>query len=128
MRYVSLPRLQEGMVLGNNIYGENFEIVMGEGLVLGNTQIRRLNELGYPGVYILDKLSEDVVVQDVIPTQLRLSTIKAAKDLRIQAERMDPKNPRKTSVTPAAEDCSFHHRSPHRQQAEGGGPHRPQAL
>ncbi|MGI6402852.1 MAG: HD-GYP domain-containing protein [Oscillospiraceae bacterium] len=100
MRYVSLPRLQEGMVLGNNIYGENFEIVMGEGLVLGNTQIRRLNELGYPGVYILDKLSEDVVVQDVIPTQLRLSTIKAAKDLRIQAERMDPKNPRKTSVTP----------------------------
>ncbi len=88
------------MVLGSNIYGENLEIIMGEGLALHSPQIQRLNDLGYPGIYIFDPSSQDVVVQDIVPPDLRLATIKAAKDLRILAERMDPKNPRKTNVYP----------------------------
>ena len=100
MRYLSLPRLQEGMVLGSNIYGDKLEVIMGQRLILSDAHIRRLNELGYPGVYIMDNLSQDVVVQDIIPSELRLAAIKAARDLRRQAERMDPKNPRKTSVAP----------------------------
>lgn len=73
-------------MLARPIYGSKFEILLAEGMTLGSLHIKRVNDLGYPGVYVLDGLSEDIVVHDIIPADLRLKTIKAAKELLEQAE------------------------------------------
>ncbi len=86
MRYVTISSLKEGMVLARPFYGNKFEILLMEGMTLNRHHIQRINELGYAGVYISDEISKDVVTRDIISQELRLATIKAAKDLMQTAE------------------------------------------
>lgn len=87
MRYISTAYLQEDMVLGRPIYGSKFEVILAEGLTLGTPHIRRINDLGYAGVYIKDEISQDADIRDVVPPQLRIATIRAAKELLSEAEQ-----------------------------------------
>ena len=86
MRYVPISQLKDGMVLAHNFYGSNFEVLLVEGMTLSASRIRRINELGYAGVYINDSLSADIDVADIIPVEMRLKTIKAAREILLQAE------------------------------------------
>ena len=87
MRYISIPYLQEGMVLAQPIYGGKLEILLAQGMALGRPHIQRINDLGYPGVYIRDGQYLDIEARDIIPAELRLRTIKAAKEILTLAER-----------------------------------------
>lgn len=87
MRYITNTQLKSKMVLALPIYGANFEILLGEDMVLNESHIQRINTLGYAGVYIKDKLSEGIVINDIIPADLRIKTIKSAKEILVQAER-----------------------------------------
>ncbi len=49
--------------------------------------IDRIAELGYQGIYIDDEISSDIEVKDVISDELRMSAIKAVKDICIYAEQ-----------------------------------------
>lgn len=80
MRYVPVHRIQEGMILGRPIYGAKYEVLLGEGMTLSNVHIQRINRLGYAGIYILDNLSSGIEVRDLLPTELRLNTIRTAKE------------------------------------------------
>lgn len=86
MRYVPLIRLSEGMVLARPIYGGDFKALLAEGIELSKTQIRRIEELGYPGAYITDDFSAEITVRDVVPDDVRLKTRMAAKELLGEAE------------------------------------------
>ncbi|MBC8062809.1 MAG: HD-GYP domain-containing protein [Clostridiaceae bacterium] len=81
MRYVPINYLEEGMILGKTLYGENGEILLREDSIIQLTYLKKMILLGYSGIYIKDELSEDIVVDDVINEELKMKTIKSIKDL-----------------------------------------------
>lgn len=87
MRYLPINALEEGMVCGKNLYDVNSQLLLSKGSIIHKRYIQRIVELGYPGVYIEDELSKDLVVKDVISDGLRMSAIKAVKDICIFAEQ-----------------------------------------
>ena len=81
MRYVPINYLEEGMILGKTLYGENGEILLREDSIIQVSYLKKMILLGYAGIYIKDELSEDIVVEDVINEELKMKTIKSIKDL-----------------------------------------------
>lgn len=81
MRYVPISSLEDGMILGKTLYGENGEILLREDSIIQISYVKKMILLGYGGVYIKDELSEDIVVEDVIDERLKMKTIKSIKDL-----------------------------------------------
>ncbi|PAB58145.1 HD-GYP domain-containing protein [Anaeromicrobium sediminis] len=63
--------LQEDMILANNIYTKNDEILLGEGIQLKQVYIDKLLELGISEVYVHIPSTEDIVVSDVIKEENR---------------------------------------------------------
>ena len=86
MRYLTVANLKEGMVLERAVYGGNFEVLIGQGTKMNATQIKRINDLGYAGAYVFDDLTQEAETRDIIPDELRIRAIKAAKDMLHQAE------------------------------------------
>ena len=86
MRFVPVTSLLEGMVCAKNLYDINNQLLLSKGCVVLDSYVERIKELGYQGIYIEDDLSEDVHVKDVISDNLRISAIKAVKDIYIYSE------------------------------------------
>lgn len=100
MRFIPVDRLQEGMVLGQPFYGSKFEILLTQGMTLTDYHIQRINEMGYAGVYVEEDSSRDVFLRDLVPPELRLNTIRAAKEFVDLAESIATgKNVRMPKVT-----------------------------
>jgi HD-GYP domain-containing protein (c-di-GMP phosphodiesterase class II) len=87
MRYITVSRLQDGMELAMPLLGSNFGTLLREGFVLERQHIRRIYELGYGGVYIHDKLSKDIQVDDLVRFDTRVNAIRSAKEILLQAEK-----------------------------------------
>jgi hypothetical protein len=87
MRYITVSRLQDGMKLARPLLGSNFGTLLREGMILEEQHIRRINELGYGGVYIHDDISEGLTLNDVVSFSTRVATIISAKEILDQAER-----------------------------------------
>lgn len=86
MRYISISHLKEGMVLGSNIYDKNFRTLLASGMTLSAMHVQRINEMGYAGVYVLEPSSGDVIAKDIVPADVRLTVIRAAKEFIEQAQ------------------------------------------
>lgn len=65
-----------GMVLGKPIYGENYEVLLKKGVELSQGYIDRLKARGYACIYIEDKDTEDIVINDPISDKIRLMATK----------------------------------------------------
>lgn len=81
MRYVTISNLKEGMELASMLYDNTLLPMIRPKTVLTAAQIQIINSKGYAGVYINDQYSGDVSPIDPIGEELRLNTIKSAKDL-----------------------------------------------
>lgn len=81
MRYISTNNIEEGMILGKTLYGCNGEMLLRKNRPVLLTYIKKLNYLGYHGIYIDDELSEDINVTEVISEELKMKTIKSVKNL-----------------------------------------------
>lgn len=81
MRYVPIKYIKEDMVLAKTLYGYNGEILLTIGVPILSTYIKKLYELGFAGLYIKDKLSEDITVADVISEELKMKTINSLRSL-----------------------------------------------
>lgn len=79
MRYVPAQDLKEGTLLAHPIYGPNYEVLLRAGITLSASHIQRVHNMGYAGAYIEDDFSAGVIVKDLLPAHIRLSTIHAAK-------------------------------------------------
>ncbi|MDR2909678.1 MAG: HD-GYP domain-containing protein [Oscillospiraceae bacterium] len=86
MLYIPLERIKEGMLLARPVYGADFNILIARGLELQEAQIKRIAEMGYPGVYIDSSDSSDISIKDVVPDSLRINTAVAAKELLNEVE------------------------------------------
>ena len=81
MRYISIDQIEEGMILGKTLYGENGEILLREDSIIQLSYVKKMILLGYFGVYIKDELSEGIVVEDIVSEELKMTTIKTIKNL-----------------------------------------------
>ena len=61
MRYMPISRIEEGMALGQDIYDGEGRLILGKHLILNDEYIRNLSSLGFPGIYIDDEFSEDLI-------------------------------------------------------------------
>ncbi len=86
MRFVPVGCIREGMVSASKILGKNGEVLINSGAVLQSSYVKRMEELGFKGIYIEDDLSADIVITDIISNDLRHKTVKTIKDVFINIE------------------------------------------
>lgn len=87
MRFVPTFCLREGMTLGKNLYGRDDKLLLREGTTLIKTYIDGIDRLNYNGVYVIDDLSKDIEIINVISDSLRMETVKGIKDTFIHSEK-----------------------------------------
>jgi len=80
MRFISTDQITEGMTLSKNIYDSSFKLLLRSGNKLTSRYIKRIQDLGYQGIYILDDLSNDIEIPDVIYDDLRVEAFLTIKD------------------------------------------------
>ncbi len=80
MRYVPTFCLREGMVLAKSLYGAGGVLLLKSGEKLQSQHIAHLARRGFQGVYIFDKLSEEIEIESVIDDELRNSAAMAVEE------------------------------------------------
>jgi HD-GYP domain-containing protein (c-di-GMP phosphodiesterase class II) len=83
MRFVPTFCLREGMILGKSLRSKDGSLLLQQGQYIKTAYITIIHQLGYQGVYIFDNLSEDIIIESIIDDELRLSAVKAIKDVYI---------------------------------------------
>lgn len=94
MRYVPTFCLTEGMILGKHLYGSNNELMLREGIILTSSYISIIRRLQYNGLYVIDKLSENIEISNVIDENLRNEAIKGIKKIFMKTGSNDIKSVR----------------------------------
>jgi len=75
MRYIKMSDARPGMCLAYNLYDAGGHTLICSGSTLSQFYIKKLNEYGFDGVYINDKLSEDIQIDPVISADIRTEGI-----------------------------------------------------
>jgi HD-GYP domain-containing protein (c-di-GMP phosphodiesterase class II) len=71
MRYVSTNHLKPGDKLGADLATSRNRVLLRKGRELSHTMINKLEVLGFQGVYVDDKISDGIVVDDIISHELK---------------------------------------------------------
>ena len=62
MRYMPMAKVETGMTLGQDIYNGEGRLILGKHLILNHDNLQDLLKLGFPGIYIDDEFTEDLMV------------------------------------------------------------------
>ena len=84
MRFVPISCIKEGMINGKTIYGKNGEVMLHDKVEIKQEYIEKIANLGYSGIYILDDISKDIEVVDIIKNTLKINTVQQIKDVYIK--------------------------------------------
>jgi HD-GYP domain-containing protein (c-di-GMP phosphodiesterase class II) len=79
MRYYVVSGLKKGVTLAQPVFGERSEVVYSDGQRLMQKEIDMISRLGYPGVYVEDPRTVEVVPQLLLPRELYLGAVAALK-------------------------------------------------
>lgn len=85
MRYISIDMVKPGMRLAYPILDPNNRVLLGTHSVITEHHIWQLQKRGYAGLYIEDKLSEDIIIEESIPAELKNLGVKALRTKNIDA-------------------------------------------
>ena len=72
MRYVALKNVEPGMCLAYDLFDSLGRTLIGGRCQLTETYIERLEEYGFDGIYIEDRLAEGIDIDSVISPRLRM--------------------------------------------------------
>ncbi|ABO51157.1 metal dependent phosphohydrolase [Desulforamulus reducens MI-1] len=81
MRKIPLDYIRPGMQTAKRVYSASGHVLLNAGVKLTSGYIQQLKKLGIPSLYIEDKFTEDILIKDVIPDELRMQTIKEVKNI-----------------------------------------------
>lgn len=87
MRFVPFNCIREGMTLGQTLFGPGGEVLLRDGTEFKDNYIDKLKGLGFNGVYIIDDLSKDIEVHEMVSMELKNKTTQAIKNMFIHVER-----------------------------------------
>lgn len=80
MRRINIENLKEGMIISKPIYTNNGIILLSEGSKLTNRYIDKIHNTGLKYIYIEDKLSKGIMVEELISDKTRLETKKVLNE------------------------------------------------
>ncbi|MGM0380217.1 MAG: HD-GYP domain-containing protein, partial [Bacillota bacterium] len=80
MRIVYVDDLETGMEIAKSIYNKRGSILLRKGTVLTNKYIDKLKKINIVTIYIKDKLSEGIEIQNVIDDNTKIKAICNLKD------------------------------------------------
>lgn len=82
MKILAIHDLQEGMVIARSIYDSTGRVVLAKGVPLKPAYIKKLGELGYSYVYVLDPMEslEQAHVDEPISEETRVQAISALRE------------------------------------------------
>lgn len=75
MRMVATDRCPTGLKLAKPIYDERGTKLIAEGVELTGRMLERLKQCGISYIYIKDKISDDIIVNEAIPMEVRIEAI-----------------------------------------------------
>lgn len=85
MKYVKINKIPAGTILAKDIITDENQLLVRNGTMLSEKLLEKLKERNYEYLYIQDDLTNDVIIDEVIPQSLRTSTITALKKLDIDS-------------------------------------------
>ncbi|WP_144478515.1 HD-GYP domain-containing protein [Cytobacillus oceanisediminis] len=75
MRLVATTSVEEGALLGKAIYNDKGQILLNVGVRLERKILNRLEEFGIDYIYIKDPDTDDIIVKNAIPDEMRINAI-----------------------------------------------------
>lgn len=85
MRFVRSKDIKPGMILAKNILDDSGHVLLTAGSSLTQFQVYRVQGFEFPGIYIYDKATEAIEINEVISEKLRIDAINSMKRLNIEA-------------------------------------------
>lgn len=79
MKRIGIDYLKPGMEVARKIFRADGKIILGEGVALTEDYIRRLPEQGITSIYVKDPRTNDIVVEDLISDNIRITGLKECK-------------------------------------------------
>ena len=83
MRYLNLDKVKTGSKLGKDIIYNGSQVLLRSGAILSDNIILKLKEKGFTYVYIDDKLTSDIEIDEVIPQSIKNSLAIALNNVDI---------------------------------------------
>lgn len=80
MRLVSVNRLQAGMKLGKKIYNDEGLVLLADGVELTDALIKRLAKIDIGYIYIMDAVTEDIVITGMLQDETRNQALKVIRN------------------------------------------------
>lgn len=71
MQYLRMEHITPGMQLAKAIVGDDGKLLVGAGNKISELVLRRMDHMGFQGAYIETPGYEDIIIEDVIPDNLR---------------------------------------------------------
>ena len=81
MHVQSLDKIELGSKLGKTLYTSTGRILLGRGVELSPTYIKRLKDFGFYSIFISDQFDNDVIIEDIIHDTTRHNAILQVKNL-----------------------------------------------
>lgn len=86
MRYIPANCLRVGQMLANNLVLDKNRLLLRRGMALTATQILKIRQLGFQGVYIDDDISADIQIAHVISEELEQRAKSEVRSMFVDAE------------------------------------------
>lgn len=83
MRFITLDKVEEDMILGRPVFDRSGRLLIGRDCSVTKEHIEKLIERGFAGIYIEDELSKDILLDESITVELRNEGVDCLKKLDI---------------------------------------------
>lgn len=94
MRRINVKNLKSGMVVARAIFSSDGRILLHSGIILSDSYIKRLEELGIDSIYVKDKIFGDLEYRDVVADETRINAIRTVRENFNQLEKNHSLNTR----------------------------------
>jgi HD-GYP domain-containing protein (c-di-GMP phosphodiesterase class II) len=98
MLFVAVAELKKGMILSRNIVGENCQILFPANTKLKPDHIEKINKLGFSGAYTKNETYDEILPEPIVPEELYLDAVRAAKDFISEARNSGEKASRSARI------------------------------
>ncbi len=86
MRYIPINHIKPDMMLGRSIYDKNGTKLLNQGNLITIEYLERIMDLGYPGLYIDDELSNDIDLDTTAIDNIRREAINSLRNIFISSD------------------------------------------
>ena len=89
MRFVPTYCLREGMIVGKSMYNQNGSVIISKNTTIKQSYIDRIKNFGFVGIYIIDNISQDIEIKNVIDENLRMKAVQSVRKTFVVSEGKD---------------------------------------